>query len=173
MLLRILRAIGGILLIIVGIAALACPKELFIAMSWMWAFMMVGGGIVSIIVWFKVPRETPGRGFLLAGGIIEILLGLVMIGNGVVFTTIVALNVLQIWVIFSGITSIVSCFEEKRAGFKFWWLTLILGILMLIIGMSGFTSAVFNTTMLSMLVGLGLILSGGTFFLSAFGNKEA
>ncbi|MCF0145084.1 MAG: DUF308 domain-containing protein, partial [Eubacterium sp.] len=102
---RILSVIIGIVFVIIGIAALACPLETFEILSWIWAILVIVGGVASIIAFFAVGPESPGRGLLMFSGIVMVILGIILLGNGPVFTTFTALVLLQIWIIFSGITN--------------------------------------------------------------------
>ena len=169
---KICMAIVGVFMIIMGIAALVSPAETFVAMSWLWAIMTLIGGIALIVVFFMA-KDMPGRGLLLFAGIVQGLLGFVLLNSGAMFTTVVALNMLQLLIIFTGVSGIVGCFELKRAGVKMWWLDLILGILLLLIGLSSASSAVLNMSLTAVAVGMGLILCGIGFIAKLFQNKKA
>ena len=165
---KVLAVILGVVYIIVGVAALIFPGATFVTLSWVWSIMMIVGAILNFILFFSVGSGVPGRGFLLFGAIVQLLLGGILISNGIVFTVVVALNVMQIWILFSGIIGIVGAFEEKGNGVSKWWLTLIFGILLLIVGISSFSSAIFTTALLSVTVGVGLILTGISYISKIF-----
>ena len=169
---RIGYFILGILFAIIGITCLFSPMETFIGLSWLWSVMMIIGGIVSIVMFFAVGSGTPGRGMLMFSGIVMLLLGIMLVGNGALFTSVVATTLLQIWIIFSGIENIVTSIDMKRAGISFWWLNLILGILMTILGICTFSASIFGAALLAISVSIGLIASGISFVVKAFSRAE-
>ena len=168
---KIMRVIAGILLVIIGIAALASPTEAFLALSWIWSILLIAGGVANIIAFFAV-GNTPGRGFLMFGGIVELILGIMLVSNGILFTATVAFILLQIWIIFAGIQGIVVAIELKGEGVRGWWTSLIFGILCLILGLLTFASAFAGTTLVGVFVGIGLIVSGITLVTNGFSKKE-
>lgn len=165
---KICSVVIGAFMIIMGICSIIFPGTTFVTLSWLWAVMLIVGGIFSIIAFFVIPQGTPGRGLTLFSGIVQLLLGIMLVSNGAIFTAVVSVMMLQIWIIFSGIESIVGSFEEKKFGVKHWWIALVFGILCLIVGMSTFSSALFGTTMVAAIVGVGLILSGVSFISRVF-----
>ena len=168
---KIGRVLIGILFVVMGICAITSPGELFVALSWLWSIMFIASGILDIILFFTALKDMPGRGFVLFGAIVRILLGGLLLSGGAIFTTIVAMNVCQFWIIFSGVESIFFSFRLKNEGVGNWWLTLIAGILMLLLGFSAFASAIFSTTIIALSVGIGMIISGIVTFALAFEKK--
>ncbi|MCF0106460.1 MAG: DUF308 domain-containing protein [Holdemanella sp.] len=168
---KIALVVIGILFIGMGFSTFFMPEATLVAYSWVSACMFVAGGIMSIIVFFQLEKGFPLRAMFLVQGIIQAILGFMLLSNGMIFTTIVALNVFQIWIVFSGIEDIVGSFTLKDMGIKNWWLTLILGILSLVIGLSSFASAIFSTAFINASVAMGLLFTGASMISRAF-TKE-
>ena len=165
--------IGGILLFILGFIVFFSPLETIMSLSWVWAIFFFVGGIFNIFSF--ITMDAPGviKALTILKGIVQVILGVLLIQNGVIFATLVALSVFQIWIIFSGIEEIIASFALKDAGVTNWWLTLILGILSLILGMSFFASAILSTTLITVSVTLGLIISGIALIASAFDKNRS
>ena len=164
---KILKAIAGLAFFFLGIWAIAQPDETFTTIAAIWPILFLVGGVASIVAFFSIPKDVHGRGFILFEGILSIVVGIMMLSNGVLFNSIVLINMLQMWLIFSAISNIVSSFEDKEQGVDMWWLKLILGILLLIISFSSF-SGVFQIVGLSISLGIGLIISGVSIFVGVF-----
>ncbi|MCF0109774.1 MAG: DUF308 domain-containing protein [Erysipelotrichaceae bacterium] len=150
----------GVLFVIMGISTITMPEVTLVSYSWLWATMFIASGIMGIIMFFALGKQFPFRSVILLEGIVQLVLGIMLVSNGILFTTLVVLNVFRIWILFSGIQDIVHSFSLKDFGVKTWWLTLIFGIIALLIGMSSYASAVLSTTLITTFVAMGMLVTG-------------
>ena len=150
----------GVLFVIMGISTITMPEVTLVSYSWLWATMFIASGIMGIIMFFALGKQFPFRSVILLEGIVQLVLGIMLVSNGILFTTLVVLNVFRICILFSGIQDIVHSFSLKDFGVKTWWLTLIFGIIALLIGMSSYASAVLSTTLITTFVAMGMLVTG-------------
>ncbi|MBE6823767.1 MAG: hypothetical protein E7513_00285 [Ruminococcaceae bacterium] len=73
-----------------------------------------------------------------------------------------------LWLVISGVDSTVSSFKLKKQGHKSWWLTLILGILVILMGMYAGTHLIYATMTLGYVMGFGLTFYGIRLICSVF-----
>lgn len=73
-----------------------------------------------------------------------------------------------LWLVLSGVDSTVTSFQLKKEGHKSWWLTLILGILVIIMGMYAGTHLIYATMTLGYVMGFSLTFYGIKLICSVF-----
>lgn len=73
-----------------------------------------------------------------------------------------------LWLVLSGVDSTVTSFKLKREGHKSWWLTLSLGILVIIMGMYAGTHLIYATMTLGYVIGFSLTFYGIKLICSVF-----
>ena len=120
----------GILLVIFGFAFLFWPIVGSIVASQIFGWMCILAGIVSLCV--SAGRNRP-RGWVwwLIGGIINMFIGFMLVGNLLLSMTVFPIFV-SIMFLYWGVSAIFGSFSIT--GQKNWWLYLINGILLVIIG---------------------------------------
>lgn len=123
--------IVGILLVLFGFVFLFWPIVGSVVASQIFGWLCVCAGIISLCV--SAGRNRPrGWAWWLVGGIINMFIGFMLIGN-----LLLSLSVFPIFVaimfLYWGISAIFSSFSITNQ--KGWWLYLINGILLTIIGM--------------------------------------
>ena len=65
-----------------------------------------------------------------------------------------------LWLVLSGVDSTVTSFKLKKDGVKTWWLSLILGILIIVVGMYAGVHLIYATRTLGYLMGFALTFYG-------------
>ena len=73
-----------------------------------------------------------------------------------------------LWMVLSGVDSTVTSFKLKKEGHKSWWLTLILGILVILMGMYAGTHLIYATMTLGYVMGFSLTFYGIKLICSVF-----
>lgn len=73
-----------------------------------------------------------------------------------------------LWLVLSGVDSTVTSFKLKKQGHKAWWLTLLLGILVIIMGMYAGTHLIYATMTLGYVMGFSLTFYGVKLICSIF-----
>lgn len=73
-----------------------------------------------------------------------------------------------LWLVLSGVDSTVTSFRLKKEGHKSWWLTLVLGILVILMGMYAGTHLIYATMTLGYVMGFSLTFYGIKLICSIF-----
>lgn len=156
---RVLWIIAGIFLIIAGIGCFRNPGEILYGLHIIFGTAMMFSGIVDIVNFATRHDYMAGSGWLLADGILTVLMSLFILGNGW-FTTITISFILGMWLIFSGISKLVNSFDLQRMGVKGWgWFTAF-GIVLTVVGFLSFTHPFASIAAMAWVIGFFLILQG-------------
>ena len=118
----------GILLIPAGLWLLFQPVMGYAVISMLLGWGLILFGVVQLTVSGDIEKRGQGWGWWLAGGIFDIFIGFLLISN-------LALSELTLPYFFAFIflfSNIISAFSMTSA-YKYWWLYLINGIIMLLI----------------------------------------
>ena len=153
----------GILLVIGGFAYWIWPVAGFAVASQIFGWLLVLTGTVQLCV-AAGPNHAKGWGWWLAGGVIDMFIGFMLV-RSIILSEAVFPYFLAFLFFFWGIESFVNC---TRGG-RLWWLRLINGILLCIIGYffleAGWVS---NMWMVSFLTSIAFIYWGFTLAASAY-----
>lgn len=160
---KVLWAIAGIALILAGCMAFFNPLAAFLVFEYICGGALILSGVLSIIAYIATNKVMLGAGWVLADGIISLLLGLLICFsryNDQIFSITISMA-LGLWLMFSGVSETSRSFDLKKLGAKGWgWLTA-WGIICIICAVSIFctpiTSAIGIT---SFIEGIALILGG-------------
>lgn len=156
--------IGGIVLIAMGIAACVWPGATIGVIGMIVGIGFLVSGILAIADFFATGGIALFSGWMLLDGILSTLLGVLFL-MAPYFTGAAMAWLLGIFVIAAGCMMIASSLRvHKLFQDKYWWLTLILGILTIIIGILFFP---YPRTM-SIFLGIFAIVYGVLFVVEAF-----
>ena len=134
-----LLLIIGIALFVVGILVFVYPTQSYLGMSLLFGWLMLISGILEVVLSSVNKHFITGRGWMLAGGIIEIVLGIILIFN-------VALSAATL-PIFLGFWLMLRAFGA-------------IGLLLLCSLWILFQPLVFGTTAVIVWVGISLLFAG-------------
>lgn len=119
----------GIAVVAGGLWLMATPVIGYSLIALVFGYALLAGGIVQIIVSTNVRKEVHGWGWWLAGGIFDILIGILFVTN--LALTEAALPYFVAFVfLFKGISSTIAAFS-MASQYKYWWAYLINGLLMI------------------------------------------
>lgn len=121
----------GILYIILGIWLLAAPLSSYFILSVIFAVSLLVSGILEITFSISNRDNISSWGWYLAGGIIELLLGIFLIAFPI-FTMELLPFIVAFWLMFSGFSGIGFSMDLQRYGSKGWGWYLALGILVIL-----------------------------------------
>ncbi len=122
-----LSLILGIIFVGVGICLMFAPLDSYIALSIIFSITILISGIFEIL--FAVTnRHVSSWGWYLAGGIIDILIGIYLISFPMVSMEIIPFLV-AFWLMFRGFSTIGYSMDLKRYGTRDWGWYIIFGIL--------------------------------------------
>ena len=144
-----LLLIIGIALFVVGILVFVYPTQSYLGMSLLFGWLMLISGILEVVLSSVNKHFITGRGWMLAGGIIEIVLGIILIFN-VALSAATLPIFLGFWLMLRafgaiGLGSDMGAMQIAGSG----W-TIFSGILLL----------VFGTTAVIVWVGISLLFAG-------------
>ena len=112
------------------------------------------------------------RGWYLAGGIIDIIIGGIIMINPIASATMLVLTV-GIWFVFKGAMMFSESFSLKKEGYKLWWINLIGGILIIIFGWMITGDPLAGTMAVVAYASISLWIKGIVLITNAFGLKAA
>ena len=152
-----LLLIIGIALFVVGILVFVYPTQSYLGMSLLW--LMLISGILEVVLSSVNKHFITGRGWMLAGGIIEIVLGIILIFN-VALSAATLPIFLGFWLMLRafgaiGLGSDMGAMQIAGSG----W-TIFSGILLLLCSLwILFQPLVFGTTAVIVWVGISLLFA--------------
>ena len=160
----------GVLMVISGFAYWFWPVQGYAVASIIFGWLLVLAGIVQLCVSAGADRPT-GWGWWLFGGVIDLFIGFMLV-RSVVLSEAVLPYFLAIIFLFWGIEALVGACFRRRV--KYWWLDIINGILLSIIGFffleAGWVS---DMMMVSFLTSIAFIYWGFTIAIGAYELKPA
>jgi len=145
--------IRGLLFILLGIYMMANPASGFVALGFVFGLVILIAGIVELFHVVREPRAT-NRGWHLFLGIVDIILGLVLMSHVAVGVTILRL-IVGIWFIVRGF----SLISFSRATGNSWLLT-IGGALTLLFGLLIIFNPVFGAMTIILWIAIAFIITG-------------
>lgn len=176
---KILGIIGGILLIIGGCYCIATPVITFSTLGSLIGVAMIVEGALNGLTWNSRRMLGMADGWTLVGAIVSILLGTIVLGNGLLqlgIDTFIAYLVAA-WLVVDGITRVAASFtlrkmykEQGEEAGKNWWLLLIAGILVIIMGIVCFCHPLLTMASVGLLMGMGVVSSGIGMLAVSFSN---
>ena len=130
--------ITGILMIPCGLWLWFQPALGYEVLSLLLGWLLILFGIVQLIVSGNVKQKVRGWGWWLAGGIIDILIGFILVGN-LSFSEAVLPFFFAFIFVYKGIANLFSALNMVSPH-RYWWLYLVNGLLLLILGLLFFAS---------------------------------
>ena len=168
-----LLLIIGIALFAVGVLIFVYPAQSYLGMSLVFGWLMLISGILEVVLSSANKHFITGRGWMMAGGIIEIILGIILIFNvGLSAATLPIF--LGFWLMMRGFSAIglggdMRALEIAGSG----W-TIFTGVLLLLCSLwILFQPLVIGTTAVIVWVGITLLLAGITAFSLALQLRNA
>ena len=118
------------------------------------------------------PAVQPLRsksGWIVALGVVYVIAGLIALSS-VVFATRVTVFVVGIMMLVAGVAEVINAFQFKSWGKFLVWL--LLGLLYIVAGLLTFENPLLAATVLTLLLGVSLVISGVTRIILAFSMRE-
>lgn len=120
----------GIIFFIVGIVVFFEPGGTYLALSVLFGIVVILSGAFELYLGTKAPTGS-GKGWYIAGGVVEILLGILLLCTPSMLFTILPF-VLGFWLLFRGFMAVGVASEMMGVGIKGAGWTMTLGILVII-----------------------------------------
>ncbi|MDE7397847.1 MAG: DUF308 domain-containing protein [Muribaculum sp.] len=122
--------VAGLLMVICGFAYWFWPVAGFAVASQLFGWLLILVGVVQLLV-AAGPHFPKGWGWWIAGGIIDMFIGFVMV-RSVIMSEFMFPYFLAMIFIFWGVVMIINSVNGHKG--HYWWLYLVNGILLLLIG---------------------------------------
>lgn len=148
----------GIIFFIVGIIVFFRPGDSYMALSVVFGIMVILSGILEIYLGSNTAGQA-GRGWLIAGGVIEILLGILLLSTPSILFTVLP-YVLGFWLLFRGFTAIGVASDMSSYGASGSGWTVALGILVIICAFFVLFNPVLGIGVVVVWLGLSLLFAG-------------
>ncbi|SKB91819.1 Uncharacterized membrane protein HdeD, DUF308 family [Soonwooa buanensis] len=165
-----LPLITGIIFIISGIYIFRTPLASYLTLSMIFAAIFFVTGIMEVVNAFS-NRHYPNWGWSLAGGIVDLILGIMLISSPALSATILPLYV-GITILFRSIMGIGSSLALKKVGIKSWGTVMIFSILGLLFAILMIVNPVFGGLTIVYYTAISFIMIGVFQIMLAFGLKK-
>jgi uncharacterized membrane protein HdeD (DUF308 family) len=163
--------IQGIIMIILGVAAILLPQIATLASAIFVGWLFIIGGIVRLVATFS-SRKAPGFWWSIIIGILAIVLGFIIVANPIegVLTLTMALIILFL---IEGVFQIIAAFEFRKAMASSWAWLIISGIIDIVLAVLIFAGWPGTAAWaIGLLVGINLLFAGIALTMTAMAAKE-
>lgn len=159
-------SIIGILMIIGAIWMFNTPIESFVGLTVFFSMLVFISGILTIIYAIGHRDEIENWGLYLGGGILDIIVGFILLKYPGVTVVLFSLFV-GFWLLFRGIFMISGSFKMKKEGFNNWGWILVFGILTTIFAFFAIINPLVGASYLVFTLAFAFLLLGiGNIFIS-------
>lgn len=155
-----LLLVTGIVLFLLGIAIFIFPQQSYIGMSLLFGWVILITGILEVVLSTANRHFVTGRGWMLAGGVIEIILGIILIFN-IALSAATLPIFLGFWLLMRSFSAIGLGGDMNALSIPGSGWTIFSGILLLICAIWILLQPlVFGTTAVIIWVGISLLFAG-------------
>ena len=170
---RIIKVILGVLLAVGGIYCMFTPIATYSTLAWLIGLAMIAEGVASVITWSSRRELGLANGWTLAGSIVSIVLGVILLGS---FALQFALDAfiayfIAIWLVIAGITRVAAAIavrSQNPEGASGWIIQVVLGVLIAILGVLCIFNPLSVVAGVGMMLGISIVFVGIDLAVSAF-----
>jgi uncharacterized membrane protein HdeD (DUF308 family) len=156
---KIWLVISGVLLVALGILCIANPEATLFATAWLIGCFTLFSGISRLVFTFRTERFLPNSGTRMLSALLQIFIGILFLCNNI-FVAISIPVVCAMWVVVEGVIVFIQSFDFKKVGFSSWWLLMLLGIGVAVLGVLGMYHLETMGTIVAILIGVAIIAIG-------------
>ena len=150
----------GIALFVLGILVYVYPAQSYVSMAVLFGWVILAAGILEVVLSASSDHFVTGRGWMLAGGVIQIILGLILVFN-VALSAVTLPIVLGFWLLFRGFSTIGLGGDMRAMGISGAGWTIVGGVLLLLCALwMLFQPLVFGTAFVVVWLGVALLFAG-------------
>ena len=151
----------AVIMIAVGVLFVIYPKASLGPLTWLLGVLILASGIFTILFSLKAQKVLPNASSSTLLGVFQIMLGSLFVLNYFNMLKDSAIGVLfATWVMYEGLSLVISSFGYKKATFRHWWVMLLFGVLNVILGYVALLYAEEISKVLAVIVGLGIVANG-------------
>lgn len=150
----------GIALFVLGILVFIYPAQSYVSMAVLFGWVILAAGILEVVLSASSDHFVTGRGWMLAEGVIQIILGLILVFN-VALSAVTLPIVLGFWLLFRGFSTIGLGGDMRAMGISGAGWTIVGGVLLLLCALwMLFQPLVFGTAFVVVWLGVALLFAG-------------
>lgn len=163
----------GVLLLAVGVAIFFYPQQSYLGLAVLFGWLIFFSGVFETALAATSRHFITGRGWMLAGGVIEIILGLILISN-VAISEVALPIILGFWLLMRSFSTIGLGGDMTTLGIHGAGWTIFTGILLLLSSLWILLQPlVFGSTAVLVWVGVSLLFAGAGACSMAFQLRHA
>ena len=180
---KVFNCILGVLSIFAAIYCFILPLDTFwMTTGWMVAVLL---GVICICCIFEYAHGKKNKTLMLNGPVVLIMgigaavlstLAIINPTKWEILFSIVIVLLFSVWMVISGIESFTQAFALKKNNVKCWWVSLILGVFVIIGGLYSGThillSILFTGVFLGYILGIAMLVYGIRLICSLFEKSE-
>jgi uncharacterized membrane protein HdeD (DUF308 family) len=122
----------GILFLLIGIWILRSPEESLSTLTKIIGVIAIVSGTVQLVFTIGNRRGIPGFGFQLAGGLVDLIIGIILVVNPMILLKVITVFV-AIWLIINGISLVMRAMQTRGEGREIWKWELIFGSVLILL----------------------------------------
>jgi uncharacterized membrane protein HdeD (DUF308 family) len=149
----------GIIFILLGVWILRAPAESMGTLSKLIGAILLVSGTAQLVLTYNHRTGIPGWGFQLGGGIIDLVIGIVLIVNPEILLNIITIFV-GIWLVINGITMVMKSTESRKEGKSYWTGEMVWGISLMLLAILFFWHPVILGITIAIWTALAFIFLG-------------
>lgn len=161
----------GILYVIAGIWVFQTPLTSYVSLSIIFSVFIFVSGISQIVFSVSNRNEMQGWGWYLASGILDLIIGILLITHPLMTMAILPFYV-GFWLLFQGFMAIGLSFQFKSVGIPSWGWLLFLGTLTLIFSFLLLANPVFAGLSIVYMTAMAFVTAGIFRMFLAFDLKK-
>ena len=174
---KVLAIVLGVVMVLSGSYCLMTPELTFLAVSWIVGICMIIDGVGNITTW-KVRKELGfADGWTLFAATLSLCLGVVVIASEAmqIAMDIFIAYLAAVWVLWIGILRLARSVKmhhlhkelSTETIAKHWWLVMLSGILMIVIGIFSLINPGIMAIAIGMLIGIDILFAGINMLITA------
>ena len=151
----------AIIMVAVGVLCVIYPENCLGTLTWLLGVLILASGCLTILFSLKAQKIIPNASSTTLLGVFQIMLGSLFVMSSFGMLKPNALGVLfATWVMYEGLSLLVSSFGYKKSQFRHWWIMMLFGLLNVALGYVALLFAEELSRVLVVFVGLGIVCNG-------------
>lgn len=164
-----LVALRGLLALMFGIFALLFPRATVLALVLYFGALTLFGGAMLVVLAIRRARHHESWGWWMLEGVVDIVFGLfVVLYPGISVSVFVLF--LAAWALVIGVIQVISALRLRRR-FRYWWLTLLYGLLAIVFGILIFFNPFGGAVAVVVAIGVFALVYGALLLFTALGLR--
>ena len=149
----------GTLLLGGAIYMFSKPLESLIGLSGFFSFLILASGVLAIVFAIVNKDDIDNWGLHLAGGILDILIGFILLKYPQISVVLISLFV-GFWLMFRGVNTVSTAFKLKKEGADNWIWILIMGIIISLFAFLSIVNPLIGASYLIYTLALSMLFLG-------------